>query len=133
MKWITIQLIKLNSNLPKNELDNRNNYFGLKGIGKFTYNLFINIFFKQKKKTTMATLFSTLDPYSKTDLLSKSVAFAKREIADNGNPLNRTIEQIASDYIWQDGVVISDYSIIQPQIVTIVAWTGTLPIKFPRP
>ena len=128
----TIQIIKLNLQLPKDELSNCNNYFGLKGIGKFAHDLFINIFFKHKKKR-METIFSALDQSSKIDLLSKSVAFAKREIADNGNPFNRPIESIASDYIWQDGVVVSDYSIIQNQIITIVAWTGQVPVKLPRP
>lgn len=129
MKWLTIQLIKLNSNLPKNEHHNRNS----NGVIKGACNLLINILFKPKKKTTMATIYSTLDPNSKIDLLSKSIAFAKREIADNGNPLQRTIEDIATDYTWQNGVVIGDYSTIQPQIISIVAWTGQVPIKLPRP
>ena len=124
----TIQLIKLNNNLPKNERNNGNHNWLIKDIIIF----FIDLCFKSKKKR-MATIFSTLDPMSKIDLLSKSVAFAKREIADNGNPTNRPIEQIASDYIWQNGVLDTDYSIIQPQIISIVAWTGPLPIKFPRP
>lgn len=129
MKWLTtIQLIKLNAKLPKNERNNGNNNWLIKDIIIF----FIQLCFNPKKKR-MATIFSTLDPYSKTDLLSKSVAFAKRDIADNGNPTNRPIEQIASDYVWQNGVLDTDYSIIQPQIISIVAWTGPLPIKFPRP
>lgn len=129
MRWLTtIQLIKLNNKLPKNESNLRNHIRLFKDFGKFAYNLFIN-----PKKKRMATIYSTLEEVSKIDLLSKSIAFAKREIADNGNPTNRPIEQIASDYVWQSGVLDTDYSIIQPQIITIVAWVGPLPKKLPRP
>lgn len=75
-------------------------------------------------------LFDSLDPMSQIDLLSKSVQFAKREIADFGNQTNRSIEDIATDYVWQDGVIIADYTRIN--IITIVAWGGPMPIKIPR-
>ena len=76
-------------------------------------------------------LFDTYDPLTQIDILTKSVQFAKREITDNGNPLNRTIENVANDYTHQDGVIVADYTRVT--ILTIPAWTGPLPIKFPRP
>jgi len=128
MKWLTtIQLIKLNFKLPKNEHNNGNN----NGVIKGAYHLLINLLFNTKKKTTIyMRLFDTLDPLSQIDLLSKSVQFAKREIADNGNPTNRDIEDIASDYVWQDGVIKPDY--LRINIITIVAWAGPMPVKIPR-
>ena len=75
-------------------------------------------------------LFDSLDPMSQIDLLKKSIQFAKREIADFGNPTNRSIEDIATDYVWQDGVITADYTRIV--ITTIVAWGGPMPIKIPR-
>ena len=128
----TIQLIKLNLQLPKDELSNGNNYFGLKGIGKFAHDLFINTFISKKKKTTInMRLFDGYDPTTQIDILTKSVQWAKREIADNGNPTNRSIEDVATDYTHQDGVIIADYTRVT--ILTIPAWTGPVPIKFPRP
>lgn len=75
-------------------------------------------------------LFDSLDPMSQIDLLKKSVQFAKREIADNGNQYNRIIEEIATDYVWQVGITSLDYRRID--IITIVAWSGPMPVKIPR-
>ncbi len=75
-------------------------------------------------------LFDSLDPMSQIDLLKKSVQFAKREIADNGNQYNRIIEEIATDYVWQVGITRLDYTRID--IITIVAWSGPMPVKIPR-
>ena len=76
-------------------------------------------------------LFDTYDPLTQIDILTKSVQFAKREIADFGNPTNRTIEDIATDYTHQEGVIVADYTRVN--ILIITAWTGPLPTKFPRP
>jgi hypothetical protein len=125
---MTIQLIKLNAKLPKDESNIR---YHLR-IVKSAFNLLADLLFEPKKKRNIyMRLFDTLDPISQIDLLSKSVQFAKREIADFGNPTNRSIEDIATDYVWQDGVIAVDYTRID--ILTIPAWTGPLPIKFPRP
>ena len=86
----TIQLIKLNLKLPKNELNNGNRNWVIKDFIIFASDLFFN---KKKKTTIYMRLFDSLDPMSQIDLLSKSVQFAKREIADNGNPTNRSIEE----------------------------------------
>lgn len=75
-------------------------------------------------------LFDTFDPMSQIDVLKKSVQFAKREITDIGNPTNKSIEDIATDYVWQIGVTSLDYTRIN--IITIVAWGGPMPIKIPR-
>jgi hypothetical protein len=124
---LTIQLIKLNAKLPKNESNIRYHF----RLIKSAFDLFIDLLIKPKKKTTIyMRLFDSLDPMSQIDLLSKSVQFAKREIADGGNPTNRSIEDIATDYVWQDGVIIADYTRIN--IITIVAWGGPMPIKIPR-
>jgi hypothetical protein len=127
----TIQLIKINSKLPKNELHNGNNYFGVKGIGKFAYDLFTNIFNTKKKTTIYMRLFDNLELSTKIDLLSQSVACAKKEIADKNLPTNTNVLALAIEWVWTFEIVEADYTIID--ILSIPAWTGPLPIKFPRP
>jgi hypothetical protein len=124
---LTIQLIKLNAKLPRDESNLRYHFRLVKGAIK----LFIDLLFEPKKKRTIyMRLFDSLDPMSQIDLLKKSVQFAKREIADNGNQYNRIIEEIATDYVWQVGITRLDYTRID--IITIVAWSGPMPVKIPR-
>ena len=53
MKWITIQIIKLNRKLPKNESNIRYHYRLIKGA----IVLFIDLLFNPKKKRTYMRLF----------------------------------------------------------------------------
>jgi len=127
MKWLTtIQLIKLNAKLPKNERNNGNNNWLIKDIIIFIIQLCFN-----PKKKTMATIYSTLDPSTKIEVLTKSIQFAKKEIADNNLPPNTIIQELAIEYVWQIGITLVDYANFD--IISIPAWTGPLPIKFPRP
>ena len=86
------------------------------------FNIF-NLFKKQMR------VFDTLTTGTKDEIINNSIAFAKREIADN-NLTGYDVKLLALDYVWQFGIIIEDYNQHDPLI--IAAWGGPMPVKIPR-
>ena len=89
----------------------------------------ILIKFGLKKKKKMR-VFDTLTAPTKNEILTHSIAFAKREINDNNLPTNIDVKALASDYVWQCGIIIEDYDQLEPNLTP--AWGGPMPVKIPR-
>lgn len=78
----------------------------------------------------MERIFDTFTQDVKIDLLETFVAYAKGEIAELGNPLNHSIEEIAKSYGGTFFIEISDF--LQIDIIVVPAWTGPRPTHLPR-
>lgn len=74
-------------------------------------------------------VFDTLTQQTKDEIISNSIAFAKKEIADN-NLSGVDVKILASDYVHQFEIIIEDYDQHDP--VLIPAWGGPIPVKIPR-
>jgi len=75
-------------------------------------------------------VFDTLTVETKNEILTNSVSFAKREIADNNLPPATDVIGLATDYVHQFEIIVEDYNQLDPLIIT--AWGGPVPVKIPR-